>query len=127
MATGIIQCDPLGMRYKTTDTPTLSDIVMYGYMVGNRQRMYLTVFTPKSLKDITTVTVTGMQGMLRGVDGTIDSTNTYSELTSLYDSVECDAFGENYVRIKITTATTFSTVQGNSPVIYSGSLSLSFT
>ena len=116
----------LGLNYAVNDTATLSSLAINGYVPTNADRLYLGLPVPKSMEDISTVTVTGMKGALRGISGAIDGTTSSTELTTAY-TVTAVKSTDNMVRIYVLKSSTMSNNVVSTPVSFAGSVTLKFT
>ncbi len=116
----------LGLSYAKNATVTLSDLAVNGYVTNSTARIYIGIPVPKSMENISTVTVTAMTGALRGGSGAIDSTGTSTDLYSNY-TVTAVKSTDNMIRVYILKSSAFSNVTNNSPVSFAGSISLKFT
>ena len=116
----------IGLNYAVNDTVTLSSLAINGYVPTNADRLYLGLPVPKSMEDISTVTVTGMKGALRGISGAIDGTTSSTELTTSY-TVTATKSTDNMVRIYVLKSSTMSNNVVNTPVSFAGSVTLKFT
>ena len=90
--------------YQAGDTFTLNNYVpVSGYVTGSSHRVYLTVTVPKSLANISTVTVTALKGALIGDTGALDGSGDNTDwLSSSSWSTTATKIADNTVLIRMT-------------------------
>lgn len=117
----------LGLCYNVNETYSHNgpSLVINGIINGSKKNIYLDFVTDKSMENISTVTVTSMNGYLYGVAGTMIGSAT-NFAASPY-TVNCDKQGFHHVRITVTSSSALPNAFASSPVTYFGSLSLKFT
>lgn len=102
---------------------------LQGYITSSTTQVHLGVYVPKSLANISTVTVTALQGGIRTtaggyLDGGSDSSNW---IGSSY-TVVANKVSDNFVGIMITKSSAFTNVTNNTPVTLAlRQLTLSFS
>lgn len=101
-------------------------LILNGIITNSSKELIFTVWLPKSLKNISTVSVTNMKGNLRNSSGGyVNSQSAQFDLVSSY--TVSTQFKENYVTIKVDSNTAFTNVSNNSVVSFHGVVSLKFT
>lgn len=115
--------------YKSGETFSFDGAgVMNGAITGSKKSIWLTIFTPKSLANINTITVTALTGTIRSALGGINgSASDVDWLNQTGISIATKKTTNNMIRIIISNSTAFTNVNDNTPIAYTGSLSFSFT
>lgn len=115
--------------YKSGDTYNQSESqVINGCLTGSTKSLYFTFFVPKSLKNVTSVTVDKMAGYLRGISGYLNSSSNTFDLTGSSYTISTNIVSEHQVNITIIASSAFSNATNNTPVaFYCNSFSLSFS
>ena len=122
----------LGLLYAVNDTATIGTdtntkgINLVGVVTSSAKRVYITAYTPKSLEDIRTVTVTDMIGSVRGLSGYLDSMAYNTNLVTTY-TVTAEKLTNNAVAITVEKSSAFTNVTNNTPVDFYGTVTLKFT
>ena len=115
--------------FKKGDTFTFDGAgVMNGSITGSKKSIWLTIFTPKSLANINTITVTELTGTMRSALGGINgSASDVNWLNQTGISIATKKTTNNMIRIILSNTTAFTNVNDNTPIAYTGSLSFTFT
>ena len=118
----------LGLCYGVNDTYTNSFIVENGYVSTSTTEVWFTVKTPLSMENISTVTVTSLNGLLRGIKGYLNSTTTTTNFaTASGYTVTAAKQSAHDIRVVIKKSSVYTNVDNNTPVSYAGQIALKFT
>lgn len=99
-----------------------------GFITSSTTSCSFSFYTPKSLANISTVTVTAFKGTLRGGSGYLDGkTSAYDWFADASYTLTATKITDNMIRIVCTKSSAFTNVTNNTPVSYYGSLGLSFS
>lgn len=100
--------------YKAGDSITAS-FQIAGYVTTSRTQMMCTIYLPKSLKNITSITVAGGTFSIRTTNGAYLNGGDFAYNAS---GITTEAFKntDNAVTIRITKSSAFSNVNNNTPV-----------
>lgn len=112
--------------YGANDTVSIGKLVWPGMVTGSTRSLYLNVSVDKSLEYISTVTVTGLTGTMRGPSGYVDNSGD-KDWTSGEYSVTATKVTNHQIQINITKSSAFSGVTNNVAVSYWGTIGLKFT
>lgn len=109
--------------YKAGDTLTLGTIYTTGLVTAGAKDMRVSVWTPKSMKNVG-VTLTALTGGIRTVTGSYIETDG----TNLYTKYECSAskLADNMLNLYLLSTNALS-VTNNTPIAFAMSLTVSFT
>lgn len=114
----------INICYTANETMSVdSSLVLSGFMHSSATAVYLDVHVEKSMENISSVTVTTMQGVVYGVNGKSDDANF---MGTSYTRT-CKKQGTHHVRIALSKSSAFTNAVGNTPVTYFGTLTLKFT
>ena len=104
--------------YQPGDTLTLgSYIVSDGLITSSTQVVRFMVVTPKSMKNITTVTATNLSAELRGANGYLNSQSGFYDFADRSGyTVTCAKATDNLIRVNITKSSAFTNVSNNTLV-----------
>lgn len=122
-ATRILTVDDL--YYKAGDTISASNVRMNGFITNSNKAVRLVFYTPKFLTNISTITITGMTGTLRGVGGYMG--NSYDTNWTTASTAAASMVTDNSIGIRLDTSTAIGSGQTDSPIAYFGTLALSFS
>lgn len=118
----------LGLCYAVNNTFTNSYIVENGFVSNSTTEVIFTVNVPLSMENISTVTVTSLSGVLRGISGYLNSTYTETNFaTASGYTVTATKRSANEVQVVIKKSSAYTNVDNNTPVSYAGSITLKFT
>ena len=119
----------LELNYAVNDTFSISANVSLIGSVHNTtlKDLYFDCVVDKSMEDISTVTVTTLNGVLRGVSGHLDSSSAINFVSGSAYTVSATKQSDRHVRIRINKSTAFSNAVEFTPVVYWGSIGLKFT
>lgn len=113
--------------YKNGDTYTVSAGILMGHITSAYKAIRLALTVPKSLANITSVTVNTMTGTMRGNKGYLDSNSSDRNWLNL-GTVTANIVAPNMLRINIDTTNAISNVDLNTPVeFYSATNGISLT
>lgn len=101
-----------------------------GMTTNGNKNLYLTVTVPKLLTNINNITVTRMIGAMRGINGYVggSSDGNFDWLTQSYISrVTAAKVADNQIRIIIVTDTALSNATNNTPVVFNGQVTFTFS
>ena len=117
----------LGLSYASGDTFVTTNVFSEsGYVTSSTQTIHLNVVVPKSLENISTVTVQSLVGQIRGISGYVDnSSSTSFDWLSGY-TVLADKVSDNVVHIQIKKSTALENVTNNTVVVGNLVMSLAF-
>lgn len=115
----------LGLTYAVNDTFS-THIPLNGFITSGTKRATVVLQVPKSLENISTVTITAMSGSIRGISGYVDST---TDATNLKTTYTCTASKEsdNAILIVIDKSTAFTNATNNTPATVYATITLKFT
>lgn len=115
--------------YRGNDTLSITTYTdLNGFITSSTTSASFSFYTPKSLANISSVTVTAFKGTLRGISGYLDSkTSAYDWFADSAYTVTATKISDNMLRIVCTKSSAFTNVTNNTPVSYYGSLGLSFS
>lgn len=118
----------LGLCYAVNDTFTNGYIIENGYVSTSTTEVWLTVSTPLSMENISTVTVTSLNGVMRGINGYLNNvaSNTNFATASGY-TVTATKQSNHEARVVIKKSSAYTNVDNNTPVSYAGAITLKFT
>lgn len=104
-------------------------VILSGYSGYANKNLYFTCQLPKSLENITSVSVSRFTGAVRGIGGYLnnstDSTNWLTD--SSVTSVTASIVAPNMVRIQIVTSAGMSGATVNTPVVFNGQVTFNFS
>lgn len=103
-----------------------SNLQLCGIVTASTKELDFTIALPKSLTNITGVSVTSMTGSLRGISGYLNSDSSNINLVSTY-TVSAVLTGVNYVRIRAVSTTAFTNTINNTPAYFWGNLTMIFS
>ena len=90
--------------------------------------VYLDCVVDKSMENISSVSVTTLSGVLRGVSGHLDSSGaTVNYISNSSFTVTATKLSNKHVRIYIKKSSAFSNATAYTPVVYWGTITLKFT
>lgn len=116
------------LRYQTNDTyVSTKSHLLYGIITGGSTNFVCDVVLPKTLENITGVTVTAMTGIIRGVLGNVDNPSQNVNLLASPYSATAEKLDYNKIRITVHKSSAYTNTTNNSPATYWGSISLKFT
>lgn len=116
-------------KYRNGDSyVTSAPMILSGYSGYANRNVYFTLQLPKSIENITAITVTRFTGAVRGINAYLnESTDSYDWLTgSNVTSVTATKVSNNAVRIQIVTSSGMSGAAVNTPVTFNGNITLTF-
>lgn len=115
--------------YRHSDTLSITTYTnLNGFITSSTTSVSFSFYTPKSLANISTITVTAFKGTLRGGSGYLDGqTSAYDWFADASYTLTATKITDNMIRIVCTKTSAYSNVTNNTPVSYYGSLGLSFS
>ena len=114
--------------YRVNDTFASSAYMeMSGHSTGNAKRIVIGFTVPKSMANISTITVTRLTGSFFGSGGLINSATDTNWLTTSGITLTPLKTSDNTVRIYIDSTTAFTNTAFYTPVSYYGHVTLKFT
>ena len=120
VANGIYLLDSL--FYKDGDTATLTNMIpIPGYITTNSTEMRFNVTVGKSLKNVSTVTVNSMYGLLRGVAGYVEGNSNQEWVGKTGVTISANIIDYHSVKVSVNSSSALSNATNNSPVIFSPS------
>ena len=108
------------MYYRDGETITTTKLIpITGYLTSSTRLMRFAYHTGKSLKYITTATVSNMTGTIRGISGYVNNASTPIDWVSETD-ITVSAIGgdEHTILIAVTSTPAYTNVINNIPVVY---------
>lgn len=114
--------------YKAGDTATISPrLILQGLVHNSAKEMTFEIVLPKSIDNISTITITALKGAAHGIGGVIDSSSSTKDWTSGYTLAAAKRIG-NLAILDIQKTSAFSNATTNTPcVLYSNGITLSFS
>lgn len=105
--------------YKDGETLHIKTFVpVYGYITSGKTVMAFAVHTGKSMKNITSVSVTQMYGQIRGVNGFIKTNNTFDWVTESGITISTYIVSDYLLLLTVDSTTALSNATGDTPVVY---------
>ena len=104
-----------GDTYSVTYSVTLP---CAGLVTSSTTTVFFTVPMPKLLDHVSSVTVNGLVGGMRGVSGYVNSTTDSSDLTSGYTTT-AQIVDSTVLRIQVTKSSAMTNTTNNTPVTVS--------
>lgn len=101
-------------------------LLLSGIVTGGTKNLFFTLFLPKLLTNVSTISVSSMTGSLRGVNGYLNSDSSNIDMVNTY-TVTAESAGENCVRIGVASSTAFTNTLNNTPAYFWGNLTLEFS
>lgn len=116
------------LYYGTGETYSASiETTICGYVSAGTTSIQLSVWLPKSLEQISSISVTALKGALRGISGYINGWADTDILTQSGITVSAVRTTPNCIRIGIKSSSAYTNVTNNTPVAFSGTFTLSFS
>lgn len=107
------------MYYRSGETLQLNLVSVNGFVTNNAKTIHLSVVAGKSLKNISTVTVTTMTGSIIGDMGYVDNSNTNRDWKTVEGiSIVAEVKDEHLIELRFTMTATMANVSNNRPVAY---------
>lgn len=115
--------------YRNNDTLSITTYTdLNGFITSSTTSVSFSFYTPKSLANIASVSVTAFKGTIRGISGYLDSkSSAYDWLADSTYTVTASIISDNMLRIVCTKSSAYTNVTNNTPVSYYGSLGLTFS
>lgn len=114
--------------YQTGDTLSMTLFPITGIITSSGKEIRLAVEVGKSLKNISTITVTACSGGIRGVSGLVNSLSDPNWLTRSGVTVSASKVTDNHITIAISSSSAFSNVTNNTPLcMWPSNFALSFS
>lgn len=111
--------------YKNGDTFETTATTQFAGMCNNAGTgIVFSVPVPMSLKNISGISVATAKGIIYGLSGRVDSHNSSSYNWKGSYTVTAEKVGEYYVKVTITTGSSFTGCAANEPLIVSMQLEL---
>ena len=116
------------LYYGTGETYSASiETTICGYVSAGTTSIQLSMWLPKSLEQISSISVTALKGALRGISGYINGWADTDILTQSGITVSAVRTTPNCIRIGIKSSSAYTNVTNNTPVAFSGKITLSFS
>ena len=113
--------------YKSGDTYSASYISLSGHVTTGTTGVAITLFLPKRLDNITSITINTLKMEARGIKGYLNSNaGSYDFLNDSNYTVNVTKRALNAVSILIKKSSAFTNVDNNTPVNFTGEISLTF-
>lgn len=117
----------LGFCFKDGDTLTMGASYPFpGYITENSTRLIFNLITPKGMDYTSTITITAMSLVFRGVSGYLDSNNALRNCLASPLSTTATRLNANTIRFQIDKTSAFTNVTNNTPVCLTGTWTLKF-
>lgn len=115
--------------YRNADTLSITSYTnLNGFITSSTKSVSFSFYTPKSLANISTITVTAFTGTIRGGSGYLDGqTSAYDWLADASYTLTATKMSDNMIRIVCTKTSAYTNVTNNTPVSYYGSVGLAFS
>lgn len=115
--------------YRNSDTLSITSYTnLNGFITSSTTSVSFSFYTPKSLANISTITVTAFKGTIRGISGYLDGqTSAYDWFADASYTITATKMSDNMIRIVCTKSSAYTNVTNNTPISYYGSLGLSFS
>lgn len=117
--------------YQKEDTfEVKGDITLNGLITSSKKDLYITLYLPKRLDNINSITVNSLSLELRGINGYLNNQSGYNEYVNNSDYTIIPIIAsENSVCIRLTKNSEFSNATNNTPIAgkgKKGSIKLTF-
>ena len=113
--------------YKSGDTYSAGYISLSGHITTGTTGVAITLFLPKRLDNITSITINTLKMEARGIKGYLNSNaGSYDFLNDSNYTVNVTKRALNAVSIFIKKSSAFTNVDNNTPVNFTGDISLTF-
>lgn len=111
-------------NYKSGDTLSIGSLASFvGYITSDKKTMRFTIHTPKSMKNISSITVNEMIGAIIGDQGNVGyadvSTSYNTNWINLIANIDAIKINDNTIRVTVTDTNGFNNVTGNRVLVYS--------
>jgi hypothetical protein len=107
---------------------TSTDMMICGHVTSGTTVIQLGMWLPKSLEKISSISVTNLVGAIRGTSGYINNWGANTNiLTQSGITVDAVRTFPNGIRLHIGNTSEFTNVTNNTPVAFSGKITLSFS
>lgn len=119
----------LGIAYKVNDTVTVSNIIAGGWISSATTIIGFTLYPPKLLNSVSTITLTSLKATIRTTaGGYINSVSSEVEYVGASGyTVGATKTGNNAFRVTITKSSAYTNVTNNTPVIVHCTYTAKFT
>lgn len=105
-----------------------TDMMICGHVTSGTTVIQLGMWLPKSLEKISSISVTNLVGAIRGTSGYINNWGANTNiLTQSGITVDAVRTFPNGIRLHIGNTSEFTNVTNNTPVAFSGKITLSFS
>lgn len=113
-------------NYKAGDTFKVGGSTPFvGYITSNKTTMRFTIFTPKSMKNISSITVNEMVGAIIGDQGYVGyadvSTSHHTVWTDLIANITATKVNNHTIRLDVVDSSGFANVTNNRVLIFAPS------
>ena len=107
---------------------TSRDMMVCGHVTSGTTALQLCMWLPKSLEKINSISVTNLVGAVRGVNGYVNNwTADTNILTQSGITVDANRTFPNGIKLHIESASAYTNTTNNTPVVFSGKITLSFS
>ena len=116
-------------HYVAGDTLSITSYTdLNGFITSSTTSVSFSLYTPKNLANITSITVTAFTGTLRGISGYLNNQTTAKNwLSDSNYTITATKMSDNMIRIVCDKSSAFTNVTNNTPVSYYGTVGLSFS
>ena len=117
------------LYYKPGDTYSSNEyLICSGFITTGTTEVQINLRSPKSLKNIKTITITSLYLIIRGISGYLDNRASRDEYVGISGYSLNSVIADNYnIRISIIKNSAFTNVTNNTPVVVAGMVKLTFS
>lgn len=113
--------------YKSGDTYSIQYGTINGMITAGTTDVVLSLFLPKKLNNISSITIDILKMEARGIKGYLNSNAGTYDFKNHHDyTVRAIKRAENFISIDIIKSSAFTNVDNNTPVAFTGELKLTF-
>ncbi len=113
-----------GEVWKIADS---TGVIINGYISNSMKNIELTIQTPKSMKNISNISVSNISAQLRGISGYVNGTSGYQNLTTSEYTVTATKTSDYIMYLAIEKSSSFTNETNNTPVSVRLNASTTFT
>lgn len=118
----------LGLTYAANNTDSYESWGASGVLMNSSKTVRVHFYTSKSMANISTVTVTRLNVVIRGVKGALNSSTSYTNYVGASGYTVTATKRNNYlIQLELVKSSAFTNNLDNSPVYMVGTVNLKFT
>lgn len=118
----------LGLTYAANNTDSYQSWGANGVLMNSSKTVRVHFYTSKSMANISTVTVTKLDVVIRGVKGAFNSSTSYTNYVGASGYTVTATKRNNYlIQLELVKSSAFTNVLNDSPVYMVGTVDLKFT